>query len=179
MITREDVLKRFEYRNDGHLYRRDNSGQARAGDQLGTIRKSNGNYYRKAVINGVVMSVHRLIFLMHHNTVPASIDHINGDSLDNRIENLRAATHSQNSANKKTPKNNTSGFKGVYYDKTRNRWEASIMVRGKREKLGRYKTPQEAAIAYRDAAVQHFGDFARFDSPGDGMIDDTKKELND
>ena len=62
MITREDVLKRFEYRKDGHLYRRDNSGPARAGDQLGTIRKSNSNYYRKAVIDGVVMSVHRLIF---------------------------------------------------------------------------------------------------------------------
>ena len=179
MITVDELLERFEYRSDGHLYRRHNSGKSRAGDQLGTIRKSNSNYYRRAVINGVEMPVHRLIFLMHHNTVPASIDHINGDSLDNRIENLRAATQSQNSANKKTPKNNTSGFKGVYYDKTRNRWEASIMVRGKREKLGRYKTPQEAAIAYRDAAVQHFGDFARFDSPGDGMIDDTKKGKHD
>jgi len=179
MITVDELLERFEYRSDGHLYRRHNSGKSRAGDQLGTAQKRKGQYHRIAVLDGRVFSLQRLIYFIHHGEYQVSIVHLNGDTMDNRIENLRLATASQVSGHQKMKKNNTSGFKGVYYDKVRNRFEASLMVGGKRTKLGRFKTAEEAASAYRDAALQHFGEFARFDSPGGGMIDDTEKELND
>ena len=88
------------------------------------------------------------------------IDHINRDKLDNRVINLREATHSLNMANKYQC--NKSGFKGVsyaYWIKS-DRWVARISKNGKRYHIGTYKTPEEAASAYDKKAKELFGDFA-------------------
>lgn len=93
------------------------------------------------------------------------VDHINGDTLDNRRENMRLCSRLQNGRNRKRPKNNTSGFKGVWWNKTCNKWEAEIRVNNKRIYLGHYSDPEEAARAYDEAAVEHFGDFAKINFP--------------
>ena len=88
-------------------------------------------------------------------------DHINGDSLDNRRENLRLASHTENVRNKKRGRNNTSGYKGVYWDSFTNKWMAAITHNYKFINLGRFDDPEVAHAAYLSAAQSLFGDFAR------------------
>lgn len=87
------------------------------------------------------------------------VDHINGDGLDNRRVNLRLCVHAENGASQRRPKNNTSGFKGVYV--LEGLWAASVGGRY----LGRYDTPEEAARAYDTEARRRYGEFARPNFP--------------
>lgn len=88
------------------------------------------------------------------------VDHINGDKLDNRRENLRICSNSQNHMNIKKYKNKSSIFKGVYYDKSRDRWAADIKLNKKKIRLGRHDSEIAAALAYNSAARELFGEFA-------------------
>jgi hypothetical protein len=88
-------------------------------------------------------------------------DHENGDTLDNRRENLRVATNAQNGANRvRLDPRNASGFLGVTWHKTHQKWAASIKVNGTSRHLGYFTDPKEAAQAYNIAAQKHFGEFA-------------------
>ena len=84
------------------------------------------------------------------------IDHINGNPLDNRRENLRVCKHSENLKNMKRYSNNTSGFKGVSWYKRDNKWKTEIMINGKSTYLGLFDDKRVAAQAYDDAAKEHF-----------------------
>jgi HNH endonuclease/AP2 domain len=90
-----------------------------------------------------------------------TVDHINGDRKDNRRDNLRIATQSQNCANKKKLKSNTSGYKGVHL--YRGKWKSSIRANGKQIYLGSFSTPEQAHEAYKAAAIKYYGEFARFE----------------
>ncbi len=87
-------------------------------------------------------------------------DHINGNGLDNRRCNLRPATASQNRCNRGKQSNNTSGYKGVCWD--RKKWRAYIGVNGKRIHLGLFDNIKDAARAYNEAALKYHKEFARF-----------------
>jgi HNH endonuclease/AP2 domain len=88
------------------------------------------------------------------------VDHINGNGLDNRRVNLREATHAQNLWNRGRTCNNTSGFKGVRWDKARGAWRATITAEGREMFLGRFDDILDAARAYDEAATLHHGEFA-------------------
>ncbi len=88
-------------------------------------------------------------------------DHENRDTLDNRRENLRPATSSQNACNAKMRSDNSSGFKGVYRQKNCNKWMAAIRTSNNLVKLGYYHDPAMAALAYDLAAIRLNGSFAR------------------
>lgn len=90
------------------------------------------------------------------------VDHINGDGLDNRRENLRLASILQNNWNMRKSTRNTSGYKGVSYDKTRNKYRATIAVNGKTKDLGRFDTAEAAFDAYKKATIEYRGEFANF-----------------
>lgn len=107
--------------------------------------------------------------LQMHNLVMGSplgfdngmvIDHISGDTLDNRKSNLRMCTRLGNARNAKRRKDNTSGYKGVYKYRD-GMWYAAICIDGKQQMFGYYRTPEEAAVVYNNAAKDHFGEFAR------------------
>lgn len=156
------IRENFRY-NDGNLYRLKNIGNQKIGNVAGWLTKCNGRPYRKMNIKQKTVYVHHAIFLLHHGYLPKYIDHIDGDSTNNRIENLRAATQSQNMANSRSKSNNTSGYKGVTYRKDTGKWQSSVMVNGKHISLGSYATKEEAHEAYKAGSLKHFGEFARFD----------------
>lgn len=89
------------------------------------------------------------------------VDHINGDSLDNRRCNLRLCSPTENQRNRSLASNNSSGYKGVYWDPHRNRWIARIKVNGTRKHLGRFMSAEDAARAYDQAALRYYGEFAK------------------
>jgi hypothetical protein len=93
---------------------------------------------------------------------PKELDHQNLDRDDNRITNLRIATRSQNSWNKRAYSNSSSGgIKGVSFNKKARKWEASIRVFGRPFYLGFFDNKDDAAIAYAEAAKSYHGEFAR------------------
>jgi hypothetical protein len=118
--------------------------------------------YVRVILNQQSWPAHRLIWVMHYGTeAPAMIDHVNGDTSDNRIANLREASRAQNNANSALRSRNASGFKGVSLHKKSGKWQAYIKIDGKGKHLGLYSDPAEAHAAYCSAASALFGQFAR------------------
>jgi hypothetical protein len=101
--------------------------------------------------------MHRLILNAKKEYV---IDHIDGDALNNQKNNLRICTHAENMRNSQIPINNTSGYKGVSYNKRYKKWEAHISFNNKLLNLGSFIDPIDAARAYNAAAIKYHGEFA-------------------
>lgn len=114
--------------------------------------------YAVANINCKVVKMHRYILGLSEPT--EIIDHINGNTLDNRKANLRRCTNTENSRNCKLSKNNTSGASGVNLIKSSGKYRARIMVNRKEIRLGHFKTFEEAKKARREAEKKYFGEFA-------------------
>lgn len=95
----------------------------------------------------------------------AFVDHRDGNGLNNQRSNLRPATPSQNQANSRRRRDNTSGYRGVSLNKRVGRWVAQITVKGKSRGLGYFATPEEAAARYDVAAIEAWGEFARPNFP--------------
>ena len=158
MITQELLQALFVYQNDGALIRKiQTNPRAREGEVAGCPNKAG---YLRIRINGKLYMNHRLIWFLHHGTWPTAIDHINGNNQDNRIENLRECTYSQNMHNCKTKKNNTTGIKGVQWRKDRNRYRARILVEGKEIFVGSFVTLEEAEQAIKKARDHYHREFA-------------------
>lgn len=102
---------------------------------------------------------------MHKVIMPAPkgmhTDHINRDKLDNRKQNLRVCTHAENNRNTTTMwKTNRSGYKGVTFNKKAGKYVAQIKEHGNYRFLGHYDVPEEASLAYKEAALKYHGNFA-------------------
>ena len=135
------------------------ASNVKAGQVAGT---DDGKGYLLIGINGKLYKAHRLAWLYVTGEWPAGqIDHINRCKSDNRLCNLRIANGSQNQMNKFHP-NNTSGVKGVYWNKQRGKWQAQIQVHGKGYNLGRYADIRDAAEAYQAIARIIHGEFNHF-----------------
>ena len=102
--------------------------------------------------------MHRLLIQTPTNL---HTDHVNGDRLDNRRQNLRVATASENLCNRGAQVNNTTGLKGVHFFKRTGRWQAHIKIQGKRIHLGYHSTPEEAHAAYAKASAAMHREFGR------------------
>jgi len=102
--------------------------------------------------------MHRMIIGAEDGEV---VDHINGDKLDNRKQNLRRVTQSENLQNAKLSSANRSGFRGVSWCRWTSRWVAAIWRHGKKRNLGRYEEIEDAARAYDAAALKFFGESAK------------------
>lgn len=89
------------------------------------------------------------------------VDHKNGDTLDNRRENLRLATHSQNMMNRKLQKNNTSGVCGVTWDKSTDKWMAHIAKNGTSKTIGYFEDIESAKNARLEFEEKMFKEFSR------------------
>ena len=89
------------------------------------------------------------------------VDHKNCNGMDNRRDNLRLATRSQNNQNRRIGIRNTSGFKGVSWDNGRRKWIATIKIHGRSKRIGQFSTPETAATAYAIASARIHGEFGR------------------
>jgi hypothetical protein len=112
------------------------------------------------------LRMHRIILEMHYGRKlhkKEYVDHINLDKRDNRLENLRICDASQNIANQPKRKDNTSGYKGVYLDKRRNKWCAEIKFYKKKRFLGYFMSPEEAREVYKKASKEIHKEFSRIE----------------
>jgi len=112
-------------------------------------------------ISGITF-MHRLI--MGLSIGDPDVDHIDGTKLNNQKNNLRLCTVAQNIRNSKICCRNKSGYKGVYWNKERNRWTAQIKFHRKSTYIGHFKSIKDAALAYNKKAVELFGEFARLNN---------------
>jgi hypothetical protein len=163
MLTQEMVREMFDYREDGKLIRRHaimGNGNY-AGRVVGTTPKgTRSSRYSVTKIHGQHWCVHKLIYLYHHGVVPSQLDHINRDTSDNRIENLRPANSSQNSCNRKLFSNNTSGCKGVSWIKESQKWLAHVSINNKTIRLGKFDDLELAELVAIEARDLFHGKYA-------------------
>ena len=136
-----------------------------AGSHAGCIRKHSTDPSRSdwvVSVNSRLWMTSRIIYFITYGEIPQDmqVDHINGNPLDNRVENLRIATPPQNSWNCKTNKRNKSGIRGVCWDASRNKWMAHIMFNGKSRTLGRFDSLDEARFVRQYEEVRLFGEFS-------------------
>jgi hypothetical protein len=125
---------------------------------------TNKDGYLRIGINGNSYYAHRLAWLYMTGEWPTDeIDHVNGTTIDNKISNLRQASHAQNMINRKLQKNNTSGHKGVRWSKRDRMWSVSIKTGGRTNYLGYFRDDQfdEAVAVYEKAARELHGEFYR------------------
>jgi len=122
--------------------------------------------YHVVIIDGGPHQLHRIIWAYHNGPIPEGIfiDHIDGNKSNNKIDNLRAATPSQNGASRKgLPSHNTSGFVGV--SRSKGKWQAQIGYQGKYKYIGTFENKDDAARARDAAAIKAHGEFAYLNLP--------------
>lgn len=148
----------FDYR-DGNLYWRRRMNKKHSIDKpAGTVDQRG---YRIITLNGKKYGAHRLVWLWHGNELkelPWVLDHINGDTLDNRIENLRAADVARNGQNSKLKADNKSGVRGVSWCNTFNKWTVQLYANNKKT-TARFKTFEEAANFATEKRKEIHGEF--------------------
>lgn len=122
------------------------------GDEVGTVVKNGKNYYRRTNICGNQTQVHRIIWLMHYREWPKGvIDYIDGNGLNNKIENLRDVNPVDNSRNQRFRLDNKTGCSGIYFDTARNKY----VVRVSTKFIGRFKLIEDAIFARKNAAKNY------------------------
>lgn len=157
ILTQEYLHSLFEYR-DGILYSKINRYKTttKKGSVIGYPCESG---YLRTGLNYKTYKIHRLIFIMFHGYSPKEIDHINGIKTDNRIENLREVTTSQNQCNKSISKRNTTGIKNV--TKECSKWRVRISVNKKMINIGFFDDIELAELVAQEARNKYHGEFAR------------------
>ena len=147
-LDQSELREWFDYDPAGFLIRRKKASiGTRVGQVAGCFRRG----YMQIKFQGSTCQGHRMIWVWHHGTNPENIDHINRDPSDNRIENLRPCTHSQNLCNRKN--------ENVTFDKSRNCWVAQVRCKGK-ARTKNCKTREEACAAAQLLRQELHGEFA-------------------
>ena len=157
-ITQDFLKEHFEYR-DGKLFWKKllPKFKSNIGDELGKV---NDKGYIACSFKGKNYKLHRLIFLYHHNNLPEQIDHINNKKGDNRIENLRPATNSQNAFNIVGHSDALTSTKNVWKVKDgKKQWRGEVCCNGVRYNIPRQSTKDEAESAVTELRNRLHGEF--------------------
>lgn len=159
MLTQEELKRQLSYDPETGVF---TWAIRKTRVSIGKIAgKQKKRGYREIRVNLISYQAHRLAWLYVHGEWPKNlIDHINRDPSDNRIENLREATFSQNLRNVGVRSNSSTGVKGVSVHSLSGKYRACIRIDGKKIHLGIFPTVAEAGEAYRKAAEEAHGIFA-------------------
>ena len=147
-MTHSEAKDLFTYAN-GNLF------WTKTGKVAGSLKR---NGYKLVKHKGVFTGAHRIIFFLRHGFFPEMVDHIDGNVSNNSIENLRAATRSQNGMNSRRYSSNTSGYRNVYKDK--HSFTVRLKVNGKLKSLGNYEDIELAGLVAEEARAKFHGQFA-------------------
>ena len=154
--SQQELQEWFDYR-DGNLYRKKtNTNRVKVGSEAGCV---NMNQYVQVSFKGKFYYIHRFIWAWHGKSLEPNeeIDHIDGNSLNNRIENLRAVSRKQNQENTKSArKDSKSRIKGVCWDKSMKKWKANIGHNGKVMNLGLYENIEDAIAARIEGEKKYY-----------------------
>lgn len=153
MLTAERINEVLAYDPcNGYLTWKVDKGRNRSGHRAGSIKMFRGRVMRRDVtIDQKSYKEHRVILLMVTGQWPdGEVDHINGDTTDNRIDNLRVVNSSDNSRNTKTRSTNTSGVMGVSLHKRSGKFHANIQHGGRQVYLGSFASFDDAVSARKD-----------------------------
>jgi hypothetical protein len=169
MITQTRLKELFNYDPlTGVLTNRiARSNNNKVGDTAGSLDLSHhgrSNGYWRVSVDGKRHYSHRLIWLIAYGNAVDSgleIDHINGDTSDNRLSNLRLSTPSENGQNQQMRTNNKSGYKGVCWESSREKWLATCQINGKNHRIGRFDSKADAIAAHSSFAEAHQKEFYR------------------
>ena len=146
--TQQELLSLFYYR-DGVLYWKIHGPKRSKTKRAGYLDAFSGYDYVR--VNKKLHRVHRLIWCMFYGYEPSEIDHINRNRADNRIENLREVSRSQNNYNHPMRTDNTSGVRGVSWNKIKNKWRVYINVEKQRLELGHFTDFDLACLVAEEA----------------------------
>lgn len=141
-------------------WKKPNANNVKQGQRAGAV---NSRGYTKIGIHSIEYMAHRIAWTYMTGEDPGDmlIDHIDGDTTNNRFNNLRLASKAENTRNAKKYKHNTSGFKGVCWHNETKKWRAQIRCDYRLVHLGLFDTPELAHMAYCKAAAELHGEFAR------------------
>lgn len=149
MIDKKLLLHLFDYDRKLGALRWKNPPKHNSyliGKIAGTKQNSNGVIYLRICVNKKRFFIHKLIYFIEHNEMPVLIDHIDGNGLNNKIENLRKSNERHNSQNKIVHRKGK--LVGASWDKQRKKWYSSIQINGKTKNLGRHDSELKAHLKY-------------------------------
>jgi len=155
----EELREVFEYR-DGALYWRVHRGLRREIGKMAGCKDPSSGYIRVRYKYRQYLA-HRIIWAICNGYPPSLIDHINGDTYDNRIENLREATVSSNQCNQKIRRTSVSGIKGVSWSSKSRKWVGQVWHQKRLYSAGFFDSKEECAAAVRKLREELHGEFAR------------------
>lgn len=175
MLSQQRLKELLHYDPQTGIFTRlTSNNQTKIGDVVGTVRNrrkrgkgkthlwedDQSQLYVKTKIDGKHYMLHRLAWLYVHGHFPSDmIDHIDGNRQNNKIDNLREATNSQNMMNGRKKSNCASPYKGV--TRSGDKWKMTISIDGKQTYMGTFESEIEAAIAYNRAGFKYYGEFFR------------------
>ena len=157
--TQEEVLRLFEYR-DGVLYWKERPRCSRKppGDISAGFESTQG--YKKVKVNKETYYVHQIVFLMHHGYIPEVVDHIDRNTSNNRIENLRASNKSLNACNSKLRADNSSGHRGVTWNKVSTKWQVQLQFKNRCKHFGLFDDFELACLVADESRRLYHGEHA-------------------
>lgn len=161
ILTQDELKSQLSYDTKTGIFTRliAKSNRTKIGNQAGT---ENVKGYTVISFNNKIYLAHRLAWLYINGQWPKNqIDHINMNRSDNRWCNLRECNNQENMQNTSIKSTNSSGYKGVTFDKYRNKWCAMGRLLGKTKFLGRFDSVEQASEAYKNFAKEHHGEFYR------------------
>lgn len=156
MLTQERVKELFEYWDGGLYWKENRYANKVKGKRFGSINSS--GYRQGSVLNSMQLE-HRMIYLYHKGTVPERLDHIDGNELNNNIENLRPATAAENARNRKKVRG-SSGHTGVSWSKPHSKWKVHLQCNKQKMFFGLYDDLELACLVADEARDKYHGDFS-------------------
>jgi len=157
LIGVEELRRLFAYDpQSGSIKWKTGKQGIEAGAEFGSVKPSSKTAYRIGKVYRIRIAAHRLAWLLHYGSWPkGTIDHVNHNGLDNRVENLRDVDTIVNNKNASLRKNNTSGHVGISWDASDRKWTAQININKKRVYIGNFTTIEEAVQARRKASEEN------------------------
>lgn len=158
ILTQKQLKAHLHYNPETGLFTRINNNPSKStSDYAGSLH--NKGYIMIYVLYDRYRA-HRLAWLYMTGKMPtAQIDHIDGNKANNAFDNLRQASNKENLKNRTVNSNNKSGYRGVSWSNSANKWLANAMHKGKRKNLGYFDTAEKAYEAFKAFAKKHYGEF--------------------